>query len=358
MGRKNQSFVAKPVSGEKMMRQRFFGMSGLVIVLNIVFADNIRIQLLTFGLVLITTLLFTPAGRVLVGTWANKEKWRTLNVPQKTVFFKFYVAIPVIAVALMIHTTTYSRVVTDSVMSYVFPASEDISDSAMLTKLRGVMDTKLPNIFSSIALYFAYLFGISSIVKNMQIGMSGKMIKRIRNSADARRVLEQMTWDQFEKILRKFFESKGYQATLTSTGSDGGIDVALEKNGRREMVQAKHWKVNRVGVSVVREIYGVVEAERMHRGFIVTSGLFTEEAHEFSDKVSGKIVLIDGNLLIEIIKGDSEFEKETVATINNEVPNEKNNCPVCGGQMVLRITNKRTFWGCSNFPDCRNTHEV
>ncbi|MBQ0600847.1 restriction endonuclease [Klebsiella oxytoca] len=358
MGRKNQKFVAKPISGEKVMRQRFFGMSGLVIVLNIVFSDNIRVQLLTLGLMLVTTLLFTPAGRVLVGTWAKKEKWRTLNVPQKTVFFKFYVAIPVIAAALMIHTATYSRVVSDGVMSYVFPASEDISNSVMLTKLRGVMDTKLPNLFSSVALYFAYLFGIGSIVKNMQIGMSGKMIKRIRNSADARRILEQMTWDQFEKILRKFFESKGYKATLTNTGSDGGIDVALEKNGRREMVQAKHWKVNRVGVSIVREIYGVVQAERMNRGFIVTSGLFTEEAREFAVKVSGKIVLIDGNLLIEIIKGDSEFEKQTDATISSAISIEEKSCTMCGGQMVLRTANKKTFWGCSNYPECRNTHEV
>ncbi|WP_243211227.1 restriction endonuclease (plasmid) [Klebsiella pneumoniae] len=358
MGRKNQKVVAKPVSGEKVMRQRFFGMSGLVIALNIVFADNIRVQLLTLCLMLMTTLLLTPAGRVLVGTWANKEKWRTLNVPQKTVFFKFYVAIPVIAIALIIHTATYSRVVTDGVMSYVFPVSEDISDSVMLTKLRGIMDTKLPNIFSSIALYFAYLFGIGSIVKNMQIGMSEKMIKRIRNSADARRVLEQMTWDQFEKILRKFFESKGYKAALTNTGADGGVDVALEKNGRKEMVQAKHWKVNRVGVSVVREIYGVVQAERMHRGFIVTSGLFTEEAREFADKVSGKVVLIDGNLLIEIIKGDSEFEKQTDATINSAEPIEEKTCSVCSSKMILRTVNKRTFWGCSNYPECRNTHEI
>ncbi|HGW1616118.1 TPA: restriction endonuclease [Klebsiella pneumoniae] len=340
------------------MRQRFFGMSGLVIVLNIVFSDNVRVQLLTLCLMMITTLLFTPAGRVLVGTWANKEKWRTLNVPQKTVFFKFYVAIPVIAIALIIHTTAYSRVVTDGVMSYVFPASEDISNSAMLTKLRGIMDSKLPNIFSSLALYFAYLFGIGSIVKNMQIGISGKMIKRIRNSTDAKRVLEQMTWDQFEKILRKFFESKGYKATLTNTGADGGVDVALEKNGRKEMVQAKHWKVNRVGVSVVREIYGVVQAERMHRGFIVTSGFFTEEAREFADKVSGKVVLIDGNLLIEIIKGDSDFEKQTDATINSAVSIEENPCSVCGGKMVLRTSDKKTFWGCSNYPECRNTHEI
>lgn len=358
MGRKNQRVVAKPISGEKVMRQRFFGVSALVIVLNIIFSDDIRVQLLTLGLMLITTLAFTPAGLVLIGTWIKKEKWRTLNVPQKTFFFKFYVAIPFIALALIAHTATYSRVVTDGVMSYVFPVNEDISDSGMLIKLRSFMDLSLPNVFSSIALYFAYFFGIGSIVKNIQIGMSGHMIKRIRNSADARRVLEQLSWDQFEKILRKFFESKGYTATLTSTGADGGIDVALVKNGRREMVQAKHWKANRVGVSVVREIYGVVQAEKMNRGFIITSGLFTKEARDFANKVAGKVALIDGNLLIEIIKGDSEFERQTDTELNNTNTAEDSDCPVCGGKMILRAVNKKSFWGCSNFPECRNTHEV
>lgn len=357
MSRKNQ-VAAKPISAEKAMKQRFFGMSGLIIVLNIVFADSIRVQLLTLGLMIMIQLLFTPAGRVLVGTWAKKEKWRTLNVPQKTTFFKFYVAIPVIALALLIHTATFARDLADGVMGFVFPPGEDISYSAMLTKLHAKMDAALPSIIASLSLYFAYLFGVGSVVKNMQINMSGKMIKRIKNSADAKRVLEQMTWDQFEKILRKFFETKGYVATLTNTGADGGVDIALTKNGRREMVQAKHWKVNRVGVAVVREIYGVVQAEGMHKGFIVTSGLFSEDAREFADKVGSKIVLIDGNLLIEIIKGDSDFEKQTGNDIHSAVPLDSNSCSICGGTMLLRTGNKKTFWGCSNFPECRNTREV
>ncbi|PHM72408.1 restriction endonuclease [Xenorhabdus sp. KJ12.1] len=358
MGRKKQNYAAKPVSGEKVMRQRFFGLSVLIIVLNVVFSDNIRIQILTLAIMLIATFLFTPSGCVLVGTWTNKEKWRTLTVSQNTVFFKYYVAIPVITLSLVIHSATYSRVIANEAMSYIFPPNEDITGSVMLTKLRGILDHYLPDMFSSLALYVAYLFGIGSVVKNMQIGMSGKMIKRIKNSADARRVLDQMTWDQFEEILRKFFESKGYTASRTKNGADGGIDVVLMKNGRREMIQAKHWKVNRVGVSVVREIYGVVQAEKMHRGFIVTSGLFTAEARDFADKVSGKVLLIDGNLLIEIIKGDSDFEKQTGSSISTAVILEENDCTVCGGKMVLRTANKKTFWGCSNFPECRNTHEV
>lgn len=358
MSHKKKKDSPKTLSAEKAMMQRFFGMSGLVITLNVIFSDNIRVQLISLGLMAITTLCFTSPGRVLLGTWMKKEKWRNINVSQKTVFYRFYIAIPVIAFALIIHTATYSKAVSDGVMSYVFPAGEDISGSNMLLKMRFMMNDYLPRIFSSLCLYFAFLFGIGSVVKNLQIGTSGKLLRKIRNSEDAKRVLSQMTWDQFEKILRKFFESKGYKATLSNAGADGGIDVALEKNGRHEMVQAKHWKTNRVGVSVVREIYGVIQAEKFHRGFVVTSGLFTEEAKEFSAKVPGKIILIDGNLLIEIIKGDSDFERHSEEQNGNPVSIDSSACELCGGIMVLRSSNKKTFWGCDNFPDCRNTREI
>lgn len=358
MDRKSKKNVGKPISVAKVMRQRFFGMSGLVVILNIIFFDDIRVQLVTLGLMLVTTLFFTPSGRVLVGTWINNEKWRMLNVSQKTLFFKIYVAIPLVIAALIIHTTVSSRFLADSVMSYIFPPNEDISDSVMLTKLQGMMDKILPNIFSAFSQYLAYLFAIGSIVKNLQIGISNRMIKRLRNSADSKKILEKVTWDQFENLLRKFFESKGYDATLTDAGADGGIDIALRKNDRREMVQAKHWKANRVGVAVIREIYGIVQAEKMNRGFIVTSGLFTNEALEFTKKVPGKIVLIDGNLLIEIIKGSSDFETETDTPPSTPVPIEENYCRICGGEMLLRTGNRKTFLGCSNYPECRNTHEI
>ncbi|EOC0011573.1 restriction endonuclease [Cronobacter turicensis] len=340
------------------MRQRFAGVSILIIVVNVVFSNDLRIQLATLFLMVLTTLLFTASGQILLGTWLKKEKWRNQRVPPKTLLFRYYVAIPTIALALVLHSASFSKLMSDGLISFVFPAGEDITGSNVLLKIRAFLTNTIPDVMSSMSLFLAYLFGVGSIIKNMQIGLSGKLLKRIRNSEDAKYVLNLITWDQFENILRKFFESKGYKADLTKVGADGGIDIYLERNGLREMVQAKHWKTSRVGVSVVREVFGVVQAEKMHRGFIITSGLFTSEARDFANKVNGKIVLIDGNLLIEIIKGDSNFEHEKQDISGKAISLDSPECEMCGGAMVLREGKKKAFWGCSNFPECRNTHEI
>ena len=54
----------------------------------------------------------------------------------------------------------------------------------------------------------------------------------------------------------------------------------------------KQWKAFKVGVTVVRELYGVMAARGAAGGFVVTSGRFTEEATRFAD--DRNIRLIDG----------------------------------------------------------------
>ena len=47
----------------------------------------------------------------------------------------------------------------------------------------------------------------------------------------------------------------------TGGGADGGVDLVLSKTGERILVQCKNWKSSKVGVSTVRELFGVVTAE-------------------------------------------------------------------------------------------------
>ena len=53
-------------------------------------------------------------------------------------------------------------------------------------------------------------------------------------------------------------------------GLDVGVDLGLTKNGERYLVQCKHWRKRQVGVTVVRELNGVVSAQGAHGGFVVT----------------------------------------------------------------------------------------
>jgi restriction system protein len=49
----------------------------------------------------------------------------------------------------------------------------------------------------------------------------------------------------------------------------------LMKNGERFLVQCKHWRKEQVGVTVARELNGVMAAAGAQGGYVVTGGRFT-----------------------------------------------------------------------------------
>jgi restriction system protein len=83
-------------------------------------------------------------------------------------------------------------------------------------------------------------------------------------------------------------------------GADGGVDLILKKNGEHLLVQCKNWRVDKVGVKVVRELYGVVAAEGATGGVVICSGAFNQEALDFA---RGKpMELIEGTTLARMIE--------------------------------------------------------
>lgn len=348
------------VTPEKAMRIRFYGVSGLIIVLNTLFVGSAKIQLISLLLTLIIFLFFTLSGRVVVGSFFKKENWRTLNAPQNTMLFRVYVGLPIAAITLLLYSYGYQGVIGQALVDLLFPPGEKVE--AKMVLVMKMLQAKTPLLVGSFLFYTSLCFIVGTSVKYLQLSASGRVLGKLKGVVHARQVLDEMKWDQFEKVVCKFFETKGYRARVTPTGADGGVDIELQGFGRREMVQCKHWKTNRVGVAVVREIYGVVQAEGFHRGFVITSGLFTDEAWNFAkrDNVKGKVILLDGTQLIEIIKGDGDLDREDIkqSKATQSIDAIESLCPVCGGKMVLRKSGKSTFFGCSLFPDCRGTREL
>ena len=114
-------------------------------------------------------------------------------------------------------------------------------------------------------------------------------------------VLDGMSWQEFELLVGEAFRLQGYEvAEIGGGGPDGGVDLVLRKDREKFLVQCKQWKAFKVGVQVVRELYGVMAAKGAAGGFVVTSGSFTEEAIAFA---SGRNVrLIDGPKLFGLIQ--------------------------------------------------------
>ena len=204
-------------------------------------------------------------------------------------------------------------------------------------------------------------------------------------AADA---LDHMSWREFEMLVGEGFQRRGYTVKETGGGgADGGIDLVLGKDGEKFLVQCKQWKAFKVGVSVVRELYGVMAAQGAAGGFVVTSGRFTEDAIAFA---KGRHVhLVDGPALMQLLR-EGRSKPQTAGTdpapartsspvLQPHAPSspspsapprqaatmaEAPSCPQCGKSMVQRVARRgasagKGFWGCSDFANgCRGTREI
>lgn len=166
-----------------------------------------------------------------------------------------------------------------------------------------------------------------------------------------------MTWQQFEVLVGEAFRRRGYRVEENGLGgADGGVDLILSKDGRRELVQCKQWRSQQVGVAVVREMWGLAGHHQVDGIKIVSLGDYTKEAAAFA---KGKpIELINGTALLDLIKQVQAPSPEGSTVVNE--PTIPPSCPRCQGAMVER-QNRATqsrFWGCSAYPKCRGTRPI
>jgi len=105
-----------------------------------------------------------------------------------------------------------------------------------------------------------------------------------------------ISWREFELLVGEAFRLQNYQvAEIGGGGPDGGVDLRLRRGNETFLVQCKQWRATRVGVDVVRQLYGVMAAEGSTGGFVVTSGQFTPDALAFA--TGRNIKLVDGQRL-------------------------------------------------------------
>lgn len=179
--------------------------------------------------------------------------------------------------------------------------------------------------------------------------------------------LDGMSWREFEILVGEAFRLQGYGVTeIGGGGADGGVDLVLKKGNEKFLVQCKQWKAFKVGVDVVRELYGVMAAKGATGGFVVTSGTFTSDATAFA---SGRNVkLIDGQRLFGLLNQarQSVSARSTNGRSLSDAPGLAGAvlpCPICAADMVKRTAQKGAsagcqFWGCSKYPACRGTRAI
>lgn len=184
--------------------------------------------------------------------------------------------------------------------------------------------------------------------------------------------LDGMSWREFEVLAGEAFRLQGFRVLQTGGGgADGGVDLVLTKGGEKFLVQCKQWKAYKVGVEVVRELYGVMAARGATGGFVVTSGTFSDDAQEFAQ--GRNVRLVDGKKLFGLIRqakeslGSMPSRPRSAPTSEGQRSQPPTasmpSCPKCGSAMVKRTAKKGSnaggeFLGCTRYPGCRGVRQV
>lgn len=176
-------------------------------------------------------------------------------------------------------------------------------------------------------------------------------------------LLKALDWKRFELVCANYFEALDFRAVTTRAGPDGGVDIHLftkDNHPPAIVVQCKAWRNVPVGVSLVREQFGVMTAAGVKEGIIATVGTFTNEAKAFA--LGKNIHLLDGEDLLKKLRTLAPDRQKNILALATEGDFTTPTCPSCGigNRMKLRTSGKdgTRFWGCGNFPRCRTTMQV
>lgn len=243
--------------------------------------------------------------------------------------------------------------------------------------------------FANIGQYLLpIIFGCGTLASLVRRARPRNLLKSVTTPGG--NTLLSISWHDFELLVGEALRRRGYKVQDNDgSGPDGGIDLVARKDGETYLVQCKQWRAVRVGVPVVRELYGAMAAEGAVGGFVVTSGTFTKQAREFA---SGRnLQLVDGAVLqqwiaetqkpgprptVEVVAERMQPRVEPVpvppmapeaVTLEPPVAQPEPEapvapkapaCPHCRKPMVIRVARTGgnaggNFWGCGDYPKCR-----
>jgi restriction system protein len=88
-------------------------------------------------------------------------------------------------------------------------------------------------------------------------GASAFISYRRRALLDSRTGLESLralSWQDFERLVGEAYRRHGYTVgEVGGSAPDGGVDLLLNRQGSKVVVQCKRWRSSQVGVSLIRE---------------------------------------------------------------------------------------------------------
>jgi len=129
--------------------------------------------------------------------------------------------------------------------------------------------------------------------------VAGELLKLIKNNSP----------EFFEKLVVNLLVQMGYGGSVKEAGkatrktSDEGIDGIIKEDrlGLDAIyLQAKRWEAP-IGRPEIQKFVGALYGQKAKKGVFITTSRFSAEAMEYAGQIDPKVVLVDGNDLVQLM---------------------------------------------------------
>ncbi|HYL88064.1 MAG TPA: restriction endonuclease [Burkholderiales bacterium] len=183
-------------------------------------------------------------------------------------------------------------------------------------------------------------------------------LDRLNTGKWTHELLKNLEWRRLEELCAAYFEELGFRTGLTHDRADGAVDISLYAAGAETaciLVHCKAWGAYPIGLKPLQELRGAMSLASVAEGVMVAAGRFTPEAKGYAAKES--IELIDGAALLEKLAALPPEKALALLAFATAGDFLTPTCPRCSIKMTARKSTRegRMFWGCTNYPRCKQT---
>ena len=155
---------------------------------------------------------------------------------------------------------------------------------------------------------------LANAYQDLKNNLAGELLQQLKATSPT----------QFENIVIDLLVAMGYggsrreAAKAIGRSGDEGIDGIINEDrlGLDVIyVQAKKWE-GTVGRPEIQKFAGALQGQHAKRGIFMTTSNFSKEAADFASRVDNKIILIDGDTLVQYM---IDHNVGVTASVNYEV---------------------------------------
>jgi len=115
--------------------------------------------------------------------------------------------------------------------------------------------------------------------------------------------MSNLSGHDFEALIEQLIKKMGFIVEERKLTADGGVDILAKTYEPllegTYVIQCKRY-TQKVGESIVRDLYGVVHSKNANKGILITNSTFTKAAIEFAQ--NKQLELIDGDKLRSLLR--------------------------------------------------------